>query len=304
VWASSLQGGWRLALEHFQQAIDYDPQFARAHVALAKAYNFLGFYSMIKPALAFSLARRAAECAIAINDTIGRGFIELGLAKFGGEWDCDGSEVAFRRGLALAPSDAMAHVHYSWLLILLGRSDAAFSEADRGHALAPSSRLVGTGRAQTLYLAGEYDRAIYACSECLRFDGDYVFALHLRGLSLLAKGDGRAASADLERAATLSARAPFYLGLLGRCYAEQGLRTEALTIIDELNALPPDVYVPPQCYVYTYAGLGERERALEYQENAYADGASPFNYLFPGIRELYARSPHHKRRLEQMRLVV
>ena len=37
---------------------------------------------------------------------------------------------------------------------------------------------------------------------------------------------------------------------------------------------------------------------------AYEDGASPFNYLFPGIRELYARSAQHKKRLEQMRLIL
>ena len=62
--------------------------------------------------------------------------------------------------------------------------------------------------------------------------------------------------------------------------------------------------MPPQCYVFIYAALGERERALEYQEKAYEDGASPFNYLFPGIRALYALSPRHKTRLEQMRLVL
>jgi hypothetical protein len=64
------------------------------------------------------------------------------------------------------------------------------------------------------------------------------------------------------------------------------------------------VYVPPQCYVYVYTALGERDRALDWQERAYQDGASPFNYLFPGIREVYARSPDHRRRLEQMRLIV
>ena len=56
--------------------------------------------------------------------------------------------------------------------------------------------------------------------------------------------------------------------------------------------------------MFIYAALGERERALEYQEKAYEDGASPFNYLFPGIRALYALSPRHKRRLEQMRLAL
>jgi len=56
--------------------------------------------------------------------------------------------------------------------------------------------------------------------------------------------------------------------------------------------------------VFIYAGLGERERALQYQEKAYEDGASPFNYLTPCIRALYALSAQHKKRLEQMRLIL
>ena len=241
---------------------------------------------------------------IRANPRLANAFIELGLAKLGGEWDWEGAETAFRRGLALDGTDAMAHIGYSWLLMLLGREDAAFAEADRGLALAPSSRLVAAGRAQTLFLARQYAQAIEACSECLRFDPDYVFAIHLRGLSHLAHGMGDEAIADLERAATLSRRAPSYLGLLGRCYAERGSRERAPAIIDELRSLPNDTYVPPQCYVFVYAALGERERALEHQEMAYAHGASPFNYLYPGIRELYALSPHHKKRLEQMRLIL
>ena len=61
-------------------------------------------------------------------------------------------------------------------------------------------------------------------------------------------------------------------------------------------------YVAAQCYVFIYAGLGEPDRALAYQESAYADGASPFNYLTPAIRSFYALDAYHKRRLEQMRL--
>ena len=56
--------------------------------------------------------------------------------------------------------------------------------------------------------------------------------------------------------------------------------------------------------MYIYAGLGEKEHAMEYQEKAYEDGASPFNYLTPFIRRFYALSPQHKKRLDQMRLVL
>jgi hypothetical protein len=56
--------------------------------------------------------------------------------------------------------------------------------------------------------------------------------------------------------------------------------------------------------VFIYAGLGDPARALAYQERAYQDGSSPFNYLSPSMRELYALDPYHKKRLEQMRLAL
>ena len=303
-WKSCFEGGWRQAVEYFQHAIDRDPKFALAHVALANAYNFVGFYSLIKPNLAFAVAGRSAERALEIDRTVGSAWVELALARFGGEWDWDGAEAAFRRGLNLDPSNPLAHVHYSWLLMLLDRPDAAFAEARRGHALAPSSRLVAGARAQTMYLGGRFDDAIDVCSECLRFDPRYAFAVHVRGLCYLAKSMRESAVADLELAATLANRAPFYVGILGRCYGEFGMRDQAHELITELRAQRTHAYVPPQCYVFIYAGLGERDRALEYQEKAYEDGASPFSYLSPCIRALYALSPLHKKRLEQMRLIV
>lgn len=303
-WKSCFGGGWRFALENFQQAIDRDPQFALAHVAIASAYNFLGLYSLMKPNLAFAVAEQSAERALEIEDTLSGAHGELALAKLGGDWDWEESEREFRRALNLDPSNALVHVYYSWLLMLLGREDAAFAEAQAGHALAPSSRFVRGGQAQTLYLAQRYDAAIDVCDECLRFDPSYVFALHLRGLCFLAKERHREAIADIERAATLADRAPFYLGLLGLCYGEFGMREEALALVKELNRQALDTYVPSQCYVFIYAGLGEREKALDYQEKAYEDGASPFNYLNPNVRPLYALDPHHQKRLEQMRLIL
>jgi hypothetical protein len=71
-----------------------------------------------------------------------------------------------------------------------------------------------------------------------------------------------------------------------------------------LNRHAEDLYVHPQTYVFIYAGLGEREKALAYQEAAYVDGASPLNYLTPSVRVLYALDPHHQGRLEQMRLIL
>lgn len=303
-WKACFAGGWRHAIEHFQKAVDRDPRFALAHVALANAYNFLGFYCLMKPNVAFGVAGQSAGRALAIDDTLAAAHAELALTKFGGDWDWDGSEQEFRRAITLDPAQPMAHVYYSWLLMLLGREDAAFSEARVGHTMAPSSRLAAVGRAQTLYLARRYDEAIDLCSGCLRFDPGYVFAIHLRGLCFLAKSMHREAVADMERSATMANRTPFYLGMLGLCYGESGMRDEAVSLVPELDRQARETYVPPQAYVFIYKGLGEREQALKYQEKAYEDGASPFNYLTPSLRDLYALDPHHKKRLEQMRLIL
>jgi serine/threonine protein kinase/tetratricopeptide (TPR) repeat protein len=303
-WKSPFKGGWRSALEDFQYAVERDERFSAAHVALGAAYNFLGFYGHLKPNLAFSVARRSLERALEIDDTLAAAHTELALVKFGGDWDWDGSEYELRRALRIEPASPVAHVYYAWLLVLLGREDAGLAEAQAAHALAPSSRFIGCGRAQALYLAHRFDEAIEVCNECLRFDPDYAFALHLRGWCYQAKSMHKEAVADLEQAATVGHRAPFYLGLLGHCYALGGMSSKVAGLLAELDRQGREIYVPPQCYVYIYAGLGQREKALEYQEKAYEDGASPLNYLTPFIRNFYALDPRHKKRLEQMRLVL
>jgi serine/threonine protein kinase/tetratricopeptide (TPR) repeat protein len=303
-WKQPFFGGWRTAIEHFQYAVECDEKFALAHVALSAVYNFLGFYSLLKPSVAFALALRFAERALDIDDTLALAHSELGLAKFGGDWDWDGSERAFRRALELDATCSVGHVYYSWLLVLLGRHDAGIAEAQTARGYDLTSRFLTAGTAQALYLAHRYHEAIALCDEVLRADADYPYALHLRAQCYreLAKHDE--ARADLERAAALTNRAPFYLALLGHWYASLRMRAQVFEILAELDTKSREMYVPPQAYVYVYAGLGDRHRALQYQERAYEDGASPLNYLTPFIRDLYALDPHQRKRLEQMRLVL
>ena len=83
--------------------------------------------------------------------------------------------------------------------MLLGREDAAFAEAERGHALAPSSRFVAGARAQTMYLGGRYDEAIASaanvCASTRRTCSRYTCVV----CAYLAKSIRDAAITDLER---------------------------------------------------------------------------------------------------------
>lgn len=303
-WESRFQGGWLPAVEQFERAVALDPNDAAAHVALAAAYEFLGSFTVMKPKLAYAVARRSVARALEVNGGMAAAYLQLALVELGGEWDWDASEAAFRRALALEPDGASIRVCYSWLLTLLGREAAAFEEARAALAAAPRSRFVMGGCATTHYLARQYDAAIALCTECLRVDPGYVGAFLIRGQSYELQGRVAEALADLERAAALTSDMPYFLGVLGHCYGLAGRRDRAQALLATLDRQSRERYVPPQCYVFIHAGLGDREQALAFQERAYEDGASPFNYLAPYIRDLYALDPRHKERLAQMRLAI
>lgn len=146
--------------------------------------------------------------------------------------------------------------------------------------------------------------AIALCDEALEGSADYVFALYQRGQCYHMKGMYPSAHADLERGAELGGRAPFYTALLAKSYGEAGMREKAMAIVRELDEAQHRRYVAPHCYVYVYHGLGEREKALLHQEDAYRDGGQPLNYLSPFIPNLFSLDPNHRDRLRQMRLTV
>jgi tetratricopeptide (TPR) repeat protein len=296
-------GSWDMVIEHATRATEIDPGFAPAYVMLADTYNSLGLLSLMKPRVAFQKARLAAERALAIDHEMATAHAALGLVRFGDDWDWDAAESHFRRALDIDPDLASVRVHYSWLLMLLGREAAALTEANRAVSTW-RARFVITGAALTYFLAEQYDEAIALCSECLEASPDYLFAIYQRGQAFHMKGLYPTAHADLERAAAIGKRAPFYTALLGKSYGEAGLRDKALGIVREFDDMQSRRYVAPHCYVYVYYGLGERERALLHQEDAYRDGGQPLNYLSPFIRNLFSLDPTHRDRLRQMRLTV
>ena len=259
----------------------------------------------MQPRLAFEVAAESARRALAIDEMLAAAHAQLALAKFGGEWDWDGSEQEFRRALRLDPKDALVHVYYSWLLMLLGRDEAAFARGP-GWPGAGARRRVWCAPPAPRRSTSHSNTTMPSRSATSVSDPTPPMSTRCSCVACARSRKARPseAIADLQQAATLTQRSPFYLGLLGLCYGKFGMRAEALELVAELEQLASLTYVPSQCYVYIYAGLGQREKALAYQEDAYLDGASPFNYLNPNVRDLYALDPRHQKRLEQMRLVL
>ena len=77
--------------------------------------------------------------------------------------------------------------------------------------------------------------------------------------------------AECEMELVLSPRNPYALSGLGYAYAVAGRSAEAQKMLDQLNAISKQKYVPAMSRVRIYVGLGEKEKAFEWLEKAFED---------------------------------
>jgi len=188
-------------------------------------------------------------------------------------------------------------------MVLQGDHGGAAIEARKAQEIEPLSPLVNAGAAHALFLARRYDQAVAECEKSLEVDPNFIFAIHVMGMCRAQQSRLTEAIEIGERTVSMSARAPFYLGVLGHYYARNGASDKVHDILEELAGLAPTRYVPPHCQAYIYAGANDLDRAFEWQAKAYDDGASPFYYFSPLIENLHA-DPRHRAALQRMGLRI
>jgi eukaryotic-like serine/threonine-protein kinase len=299
-WLRRHQGGLQAALDHFQQAIEEDAGYALAHTGVADAFAIMGFYSILKPRIAFANATAAAERALEIDADLPEAHTSLAFANLG-DWNWTDAERQFARALELDPNQAMARIYWSWLMVLQGDIAGATVQVRTAQETEPLSPLVNGSVAHTFYLARRYDEAVAECEKALEIDPGFILASHVLGMCRALQGRLPEAVEIGERLVAMSGRAPLYLGMLAHYYARGGATDKIQEIVEELDRLAGQRYIPPHCFTYIHAGLNEIDLALEWQARAYADGASPFNYYSPLIANLHA-DPRHADELRRMRL--
>jgi serine/threonine-protein kinase len=292
-WSKRYEGGLKAAMDEFQNAIREDPGYAAAYSGLADTLMFIGFYSLDHPREMYERAETFIHKALSLDSRLPEAHTSLALIQLSARWNWAAAENEFLRAIELDPTHAPAHLYYSWLLAVVGRHWEAGVAAQRAQDIDPLSPLINSGVAWMYYNCREYDRAIEEANKSLEVDANFLVGIYVLGLAYAMKRQYADAAPLIERAVTLSGRAPFYLGLLGLVYGEMGRPEKVDQIFAELDALrAKGRYIPPHCYVYMYAGLGDVERALEWQEKACDDGAPPFYFIAPATHCLHADSRH------------
>ena len=275
------------AIRHFEQAIERDPSFARAHAKLADAYAALGALSHGRPDEEFARARAAARRAIALDSTIAEAHVALAHILFAFDFDWVASEREFRRAIALDPVDARTRVLFAIPLQDQGRVSEALAQLDTARSIDPLTPIVGVVLGRVYVNARRPAEAIRPLQEALALSPQLDLAYQQLGHAHLQLGSHAEAIAAFQRAAALSGvRDSAHLAY---AYAVVGQRGEAERIVKTLLDSPARRYVPPFHIAMAYTGLGDADAAFAWLQRGYAERGS----FMDGVKVTPAFAPLH-----------
>jgi DNA-binding winged helix-turn-helix (wHTH) protein/Tfp pilus assembly protein PilF len=260
------------AIEHFEAALEEDPDCAPAYAGLAEAYNQLGgvFIAGKPPANVRLLALRAATRAIQLDPKLAPAYAALGYTTLH-ELDWSQARRALERAIELGPRYARAHQTYATYLAAQRRFAEAIEAARRGLDLEPASLRARQLYGWMLYFDRQYDAAIRELRIALEMDATYALAQFHLGEALLVSGRFEEAIATLQANAERTGRAPAVVGLLAMAYGGRGEHAQAQRIVEELEQRASMQTVPTGALLLAYLGADDKARAIDMLERGYTE---------------------------------
>ena len=285
-------------MQYLQDAITINPGEPLAYAGLALGYNTIGHG--VSAHDAFPKAIAAAEKALELDELSGEAWAALAEAQLYYDWDWEKSEQTFQRAIQLSPSLDHSYAHYSYLLMLLGRTEEAMEISEKARDLSPVDPLWAGFTAWLYMLEERWDEAIDTGEECLLFETDLDLCRYVLGQVYSAQGDYDRAVEIHEQ---IPPEDPFRNWALGISYGLAGKNDQAQSIINTLsvNATPRDQFH----IALAYAAMGETENAVTWMNVAYESKADWLPWVvhphaYGGPVEILRDNPGFRAIVDQM----
>jgi TolB-like protein len=263
------------AIGYFQKAIDKDPNYAQAHAALANSYGWMGEAGWMPYSEAFPKEKAAAIKAIALDEALPEGHVQLAQAAMDLDWDWATEGKEFKRALELNPNSAAVRWAYSNYLERMGRLPEAISELQLALQLDPISSRAYHNTAFGYYYARQYDQALLQMQHASALHHEPAELIFPVAVIYVEKGMYEEAIQQFQKLGDQ----PHALGHMGNAYARMGREAEARKMISELQKHVQNTGVGRYEIALVYAGLGEKDEAFAWLEKSFAARDKGLTYL-------------------------
>jgi tetratricopeptide (TPR) repeat protein len=274
------------SIEDFERAIQADQNYAPAYAGLASAYALLAIapFDFLPPHESMPKAEKAARKSLELDSSFAEAHTALALVNHHYHWKWKEAEAGYEQAIGLNPDHADTHLWYSWLLLALGRRDAAFDEIEQTMSIVQETdphRLVAvhTTRAAAYYFGREYQRAVEECEKAEQLDPKYFMLHFIAGRAHMRLNNYAKAIGHLKLARTGTGEMPLMDAALGLAYAVSGKKGLTAKLAEQFKAAAKTRYIPPTYFGMLFAGLGDRDKAMEWLEKAFAERADGLTWL-------------------------
>jgi DNA-binding winged helix-turn-helix (wHTH) protein/Flp pilus assembly protein TadD len=267
-WNQLTPATTKRASEYYARATALDPEYALAWSGLADAFSASPINGDAPPLVAAPRAREAAAHAVNSEPTLAEAQTSLGLVKFWFDWDWASAETAFRKASAIDPSYPIVHRMLGILLAHMGRHDEAKSAIRRARELDPLVAVEHALSAQVAFVAQDYAAAVQFARQSIVVDPEFWIGLFQLGQAYVELGESELALDALNNAGRFSGGNSKVISLRGYLFAKLGRTDDALQVLNTLEAIARDRYVPPYAMAQVHLGLRHCDHALEWLERA------------------------------------
>jgi len=276
--------GTQKAIQHFEEAIEKDPDYALAYVGLAQCYFWLGQPLHAMPHReAMPKAEELVMKALELDNTLGEAHAWLGSLKYIYRWDWAGAEEEFKLALGHDPSSASAHMWYSGFLSKMGHPDESIAHSRRAIQLDPLNLMWRTLLAEHFRHARRYDEGIEQCQAVLEINPNYQLAYYILSWIYEDKGLYKEAAAAYQKYLTLGGASQQDVAGLADA-AASGAEDYWRWNLDYWKERAKAEYVQSWQFANIYAALGEKDQMFEWLEKAYEGQEGGLAFLKVNIR--------------------
>ncbi len=293
---------WQLARSASELAVQLDPEYAEAWANLA-IFNIAEYaLDMVEPGPCVAAARKAAERALELDETLGSAHAALGTIHAAYEYDWERARQHFAHALQFDPnSPDVLTQHAYWYLRPLGRAKEARAQYRRVLEMDPLSAFAQFIIAESYFFEGKYPEVIESSKRALDIEPHYWPPISITASSYALMGDLDQAREWCARALALGGYDPTVRSIMAATQAIFGDPGPARAAISHLESRTGWARIPSMLTAL-YDALGDMDAAYRCAlEMIEIRSARVFWLVSPSYRNLH-RDPRFPELLSRLNL--
>jgi len=294
----------QLAMEHFQRAVELDPDNALAHWGLSRLCRFQLQAGLIRPREGEPRCREPLLRAFELDNKLAEVHLGLALGYWVYDYNWDAAEASFLHALEINPNYAEANMFYSHFLATMGRAQESTEQMLKARSLDPLNTFIQGLHGVQMALIGSLEEGIdeinaaLSISPNLGFGYDVLWFANAR----LGKHDEALEAAEKHFGLTMGNQAAVVAMEDGfEAGGFEGAMLQAAETVAELSEV---TYIPAIEIATLYELGGDVDKCFEWLNVAYDqhDPTLPYIGAAPLFGEAYD-DPRYADLLRRMNLI-